>query len=1294
MNKVLKVKNSRKLFFLTLALVLILQSILIWNINKTEAAENNTTWILHEWYNNPYLKVVRVNQKEGTILLRGTHNTKTSTNYYKTDGFVMTTQEYTTSGSFPSNAKNNRIYVESEIESSDGATTTTLYTLKFEDIVSMAGKLGITGESIGNGTVPIYLHTIYDIYKGNKRVVNDVIGVQEMLNAPVKYRLGYTAWNPATQEKIPSYYNMRFDLSVSSTYEIEVIAVDAEGNLLKGAKNANGDILPDKLLKKQVIFKEDFSYDLKKADKNVTLDGVNFTYSNSYYEYTNRSTKKNIKTSPVGGNQIEFNSPDAMPGSILTVYLVYKKEDTPPYYVDIIAETEGGKKLTTIEKGKKVEGGSTFEYSLKDSKKTLEDKYYYANKWYLTYTDKNGKKKTDNKKNSEKISQVMPEAMAESTAVFHMIYSLDPDAGDDVTPPEEPEPGIPEITIPKPDYKTMPFTEVTAIGSIRADDRSGEKFVATLGVPTTESLYGEIKATDYLIGYNLVKKVGLKKYPIKVKKDYNLVWEAATPEEELEEGKEPERITETVTIEQVISVPRAYGYWEIKNFDYYTINTGTLNNYALPNGSITLTPNSSYYDVPSVSYYHSRSEDYHIIPPKEVTSGITFPAQTITGGTDKPMLPKENFTKQAYAMTGNIKVRSDRIIYDGATVMSDKIVETDAPDVNVEPIKQCYTTTNENVLYKPGQVIEATKDNGDYGSVGSMDYKCRTSDVSSQNNILYYPVLGINNVVIHTPVLCDPIVEADNDKYVQLLEPDKSAVQLVLDKNNTLSDFTVKISNTGSHSYMQGYFTRDFSKSLRDPSVSYIATDEGLLKNQVKFPFDVYVDIGMDGKIENDDYIPAETWITLGRATARFYLPMWVDEGIYTADFRTVAVNCTGKVKGIGISKLLMTEEEKNTRRTNYVATNTVQFEVSGRIYGLNIYDLTDYPLWEEAFRKPNSSDFKKSYPDKYPDGTNKKDYNKNYYYDYALGTNDQYGNDTGRKIKYTFPLVNGSHPFYKNIGILKPGYLVRFSLETTGSMYTTGDMISIKPSFYFVDKNGKNRTAVDLYYSESFNGKDHNLVKVGSKLDLTNIKEVRTGDINHGIPENELRQTAAIKNIRYGDFIWHTEEMFTFSHIRLTNAFRTFVGNDYANTIKSLKSYKEVKKDKVTENDMIRRTQRWYGKYYLPNYVYAVKKGYDVFGYSQKVGVDFHEDFWLKDGYIIINLKIETIDHNGKKHLSYINTTNYKENGNCCMWVMEGPPLEKKSYKGPNFKFYAGDFFIYYANKKASDDYSGGAIY
>jgi hypothetical protein len=45
-------------------------------------------------------------------------------------------------------------------------------------------------------------------------------------------------------------------------------------------------------------------------------------------------------------------------------------------------------------------------------------------------------------------------------------------------------------------------------------------------------------------------------------------------------------------------------------------------------------------------------------------------------------------------------------------------------------------------------------------------------------------------------------------------------------------------------------------------------------------------------------------------------------------------------------------------------------------------------------------------------------------------------------------------------------------------------------------------------------------------------------------------------------------------------------------------------------------------------------------------------------------------------------------------MWSLEGPVISKTSNKGPNFNFYAGDFIIYYANKRMTDDYHTGAVY
>jgi len=1221
--------------------------------------------------------------KENNITWTGTHNAADpNVIRYRTIEYRMSRKSYDTDKKFTSGSNasietksiNVSIVDERVI---DGLKHVT-YAMSRKDFIKAATKLGIDAELLKKGSATVYLNPVYETYQGKNTRKRNIFGLQEMLAAE--------PWGSTTRNLLPNLYNIRYTITVDNIYKIDVIAIDT-----------NGDELAKLRIDEEVMYNQ--AYDPEIEDDELTLDvlGIEYHYTNQWsYTFEDRETEKEKTVSNLSSKVYINHMPDA---NWLTIYMVYDKEDSPPYYVDVIAETQDGEKLTTFVKGDVVQSGTTYKFKPSEKQKFLQDKYYYSNRWYLTYTDnKTGKLVTTEAKHQIDISQVMPDAKAGSTATFHLIYGLEP--GETPTPTPEPEPDpdpgweAPIIEPPLPDYASMPFTKVTATGKIRADDRGSEKFVATQGVPTTESLYGEVRATDYLIGYNFIKKVGLKYYPITVRKDYILEWEAATPEEELEEGEEPEQFSETVTVEQTITVPRAYGYWEIINLDYYHIQSATLNNYALPNGSITITPNSSYYNVPSISYYHSNSEDYHIIPPAEASTGITLPTQKLSGGKSKPTIPKENFTQEAYTMTGNIKVRSDRVIYHGVTVMSDAITDTEAPNVNVSPIQQCYTVTNEKVLYKSGQIIEATKENGDYGSTGNIVYRCQTSDVSSQGNSLTYPISGINNVVIHTPVLCVPIVEANNQGFVQLINPDNTAIQLVLDKEPSLSDFTVRISNTGLHSNKQGYYTRDFSRSLRNPDVSYIQSINGMLRNEVKFPFDVYIDKGNDGDITNDEYIKAGEWIVLGRSTVRFYLPMWVDDGVYDAEFRTVAVNCVGNIENSNQSKIYLTEEEKNINRANYVATNTVRFEVSGRIYGLTIYDITDYPIWEEAFRVPNSTDFKKNHPDKYPNGTIKKNYNKGYFYDYALGTKNQYGNDTGRDMKFTFPLVSGSHPYYKNMGILNTGYMVRFSLETTGTMYTGGNYISIKPSFYYVDKDGKNRTAVDLYYSESFHGKNYPLVKVGSKLDQTNIKSVRTGDINHGIPEAELKQTADILNIRYGDYIWNFDDMFTFSHIRLSKVFRTFVGNNYLKKLKSLDSYEDVISNGISEANIVKRTQRWYGAYYLPNRVYAVAKDYDVFGYSQKHGVDFSEDFWLKDGYIIVNLSIEAMDPYGERRLSYINPINYTENGNCSMWVLEGPPLEKQSYKGPKFKFFAGDFIIYDTNRKAGDNYSGGAIY
>jgi len=215
----------------------------------------------------------------------------------------------------------------------------------------------------------------------------------------------------------------------------------------------------------------------------------------------------------------------------------------------------------------------------------------------------------------------------------------------------------------------------------------------------------------------------------------------------------------------------------------------------------------------------------------------------------------------------------------------------------------------------------------------------------------------------------------------------------------------------------------------------------------------------------------------------------------------------------------------------------------------------------------------------------------------------------------------------------------------------------------------------------------------MGSALDMVNMKTSTTGDIYLGIPESELRKTATLRGTPYAKLLNKMESLFTFTDIRMNYAFRTFVNQKYASAVQALASYSDVTA-KITSADIEKRMQRWYGEYYLPNEVHVVEKGYDVMDYVDKYGVDYSEDFWLTDGYIIVNFDIVTMDENGKERLSYMNASNYLNNNQCSMWVMEGPPLQKTDNKDVLFNFYIGDFIIYYANKRMNDDYSGRAIY
>lgn len=742
-----------------------------------------------------------------------------------------------------------------------------------------------------------------------------------------------------------------------------------------------------------------------------------------------------------------------------------------------------------------------------------------------------------------------------------------------------PAPGSSDTTISKE------FDDPVVSGMIEADYYSNRLFSVQEGIPTTESVYATVSTDQQtLINYTFKKYSGTKTYQQK-KLD-----EAASQKE-----KKEIYIVETVS--------RNFSYYTVEQMDIYTLDKAVINNYCLPGGTATINAVGNV-TIASFNYSKYAGESGHLKEPEENVEEVE-----------------------------QIQVRNDKVVINGITVISDEWKETTTAAPNLSVFTSLSKTSAKGpggCLYRSNLTIDALKSNGDFDSDGTLYYKLAAHIGASSEPTLAYEIDDINNVIIHTPTICDPLI-SNIKEFNQLLVPDQSRASLVLDRT-----FTVKFPTYGTHLDILGYGTRDYAKYI--------------LSRQVKFPFDVYINLS---------FYPKNTWISITNEITEFYLPIWVDEGSYSIDARSISINA------IANDGILLTEELANYEYSNYVATDIMDVEVSGRVYGLQLYDISDYPTWENVFRQKNSLK---------PSGFN-----------YAVGVNDRNGVDTGRIPKYTLTPVNGSHPLLGNIGAIKTGYVTRFSLKTIGNMYGSEDVIWIRPKFYYVDAKGNNRQEVDIYYSETINGKKMNLVRAGSELDKQNLKAFRLGDPYLGVPEIELTTKAALTGLDIKTIKGVKENLFSFTNMVIKHNLRTFIGTNYTPT--------GMVPDGVSPSKVTASMQKWYGEYYLPSEIHAAPKGFDVYGYARNhYGLDYKENFWLKDGYIIVNFDIETINEN-YRHLSYINSENAL-NGYCNMWNKEGYQYTKTDYRGNVFNFLDGDYVMYYTNKSAAKDYKSGGTH
>jgi hypothetical protein len=762
------------------------------------------------------------------------------------------------------------------------------------------------------------------------------------------------------------------------------------------------------------------------------------------------------------------------------------------------------------------------------------------------------------------------------------------------------------------DEVTKDYEEVDPTGIIGADTRGNEEYEVTDGIPGTETVYANVFSSKYMAGSSFIRKYGKVVYNVRVTVPYNLTWEELNPETK-KMGTKHSNITRNYDYQ----IEREYSYWMIQSLGVYAIDKAIVNNEAFPGGSVTLTPSG--YNSPSVSYSHSDQEEDHLIEPIERNQifVISHSPIAVSGNT----IPNNTFKDDAEAAVEQIKCKNDSLVFNGDTIMSPLVKEKKAD--SPKDIPSGLLEVGENVLYRSNILIPGTMANGEYESTGTIYYRS-VAEINASPVNEEMEINDINQIIVHTPTVCDAMIQ-NNYQDNQMLSPDVSRASLVIDRS-----FYVTLPTTGYHRNIIGYGYTDYGR--------YISSRE------VSFPFDVY-----KGSSTSGTFIPRNTWTSVAENT-QFYMPTWVTEGKYTIQYRSTAINAAANN---GYSK---TEDMANTDLQNYVATDTTDVEVSGRIYGLNIYDVTDYPIWEKVFRLSNSL--------------------KMTGFKYTVGTKDQNGNSNGQDAKYTLTMVNGSHPEYKNQGILKTGYMTRFSLTTVGSMAEKDDYVRIRPKFYYVDKKGNNRQEVDIYYSETFGGKQNVMVKMGGNIDLENDKSIKTGDPYLGIPESELEKTAFFEGVTLQKIKSQHKKVYNFMNIMLPSSLRMYIG-----TITQIPSG-------VTAKQVATSVQKWYGEYYLPAEVHIAPKGFDVTHYAiNNGGLNYKESFWLKEGYIIVNFDITTVK-GGVLNLSYINEKN-STNGYCNMWKKEGYQYQKTSYGGITFNFQDGDYIIYYVNKNVNGDWN-----
>lgn len=390
---------------------------------------------------------------------------------------------------------------------------------------------------------------------------------------------------------------------------------------------------------------------------------------------------------------------------------------------------------------------------------------------------------------------------------------------------------LPSVTPGAADSVSAVFSATEPHVAISSESYSVEK-----AIPSTEQVMLSASVGKYSFAGSLSKITGVDTLRIYVTVSYRTQHEK--PDETLE-------ISGVKTKTYAVEVPRAYSYWAVGSADMYVPTGVTVQNNSLEDGTAAVIAGSPMVPYELVKY----TADQHIQSPGgydadgmktiSITCGQTFYVITDTGKapTEEELaatigVHAKNF---AYQDGTQLKVRSDALMVDGKSVLSDAVLSSgNGEECDRQAI--AYLTANVPLINISGTAeLNQLAKNGKYPSAATVQYEAYPIGTAGSPKKLSIPT---NDIVILTPVVIHPT--GDTLRHTAMNEDGTYDEDFSITVDEYAEFLTMDLSDvmTGAHVSQKGYGTGNYMATASGKR----PFDSILLRSET----DLYIDINKD----------------------------------------------------------------------------------------------------------------------------------------------------------------------------------------------------------------------------------------------------------------------------------------------------------------------------------------------------------------------------------------------------------------------------------------------------------------